>query len=91
MNVFSVEVVVLIVGVIMASFGVLMTFLSKGVERERIFLESEIKENIIERKSDTKRIELLERQIDVILNELTHINRKLDDILNNHIVKRIRK
>jgi hypothetical protein len=32
-------------------------------------------------KINTKRIEVLERQNDVILNELTHINRKLDELI----------
>ena len=72
MNVWSV--VVLIVGVITFSVGILFKFISDNTRLEMGNCKLEIKANI-------KRIEILERQADVIANELSHINRKLDDLL----------
>ena len=75
------SVIVLVVGIIMGSFGVLMSIISNGVRREAQTVARDICAHDIQIKINTKRIEVLERQNDVILNELTHINRKLDELI----------
>ena len=75
------SVIVLVVGIIMGAFGILMTIISNGVRREAQMVGKEICAHDVQIKINTKRIEVLERQNDVILNELTHINRKLDELI----------
>jgi hypothetical protein len=72
MNTWSV--VVLIVGIATFAVGILFKVLSDNTAKE-------LCEHAIEIKASVKRIEILERQADVIQNELTHINRKLDELL----------
>lgn len=79
MNVWSV--VGMIVGIIMGSFGIVLTILAAGVKRETDIINKALCNHDLDTRSNTKRIEVLERQNDVILNELTHINRKLDELI----------
>jgi hypothetical protein len=72
MNVWSV--VVLVVGIITMAIGIIFKFIGDNYKRDLCDLG-------IDTKANTKRIEVLERQNDVILNELTHINRKLDELI----------
>jgi hypothetical protein len=73
MNIWSV--VVLIVGIITMAIGIIFKFIGDTYKRDLCDLG-------IDTKANTKRIEVLERQNDVILNELTHINRKLDELIS---------
>jgi hypothetical protein len=73
MNIWSV--VVLVVGIITMAIGIIFKFIGDTYKRDLCDLG-------IDTKSNTKRIEVLERQNDVILNELTHINRKLDELIS---------
>jgi hypothetical protein len=86
MNVWSV--VGMIVGIIMGSFGIIFTILAGGVKRETDIINKALCNYEIDTKANTRRIEVLERQSDVILNELTHINRKLDELITNGKRKR---
>jgi hypothetical protein len=65
----------------MGAFGILMTIISNGVKHDSQMVAKEICAHDMQIKINTKRIEVLERQNDVILNELTHINRKLDELI----------
>jgi hypothetical protein len=72
MNTWSV--VVLIIGIATFAVGLLFKFLSDKTTEK-------LCEHAIEIRATAKRVEILERQADVIQNELTHINRKLDELL----------
>ena len=69
------SVVVLIISVVIMAVGFSLGLINANAATEINSCKLEIKANI-------QRIQILERQYDVIMNELKHINRKLDQLTN---------
>jgi len=69
------SVVVLIISVVIMAVGFSLGLINANATSEINSCKSEIKLNIT-------RIQILERQYDVIMNELQHINKKLDKMTN---------
>ena len=68
-------VVVLVVSVVIMAVGFSLSLIRSTSKKI-------IENNKIDIKSNTARIQLLERQNDVILNELKHINDKLNELID---------
>lgn len=70
----------MIVGIIMGSFGIILSIISSGTLKQTDTIRERVCDHALEIKASAKRIEILERQNDVTTNELRHINGKLDEL-----------